>query len=171
MKSYRHTHQNLGWVKYKLHNHVCIHLKQIHSTFSYQFCSIELKRADRQKATKSSPPPFLPSSHSIQTLIQGTKEITCEYSSRCLNINQSDLPFKLSAKLTSASVTGPTSWWTTRSSQSCESNVENISSRASMEPYTSALKGKLIKIFQIISKIYKINLYFMLWKFYTRIFF
>lgn len=141
MKSYRHTHQNLGWVKYKLHNHVCIHLKQIHSTFSYQFCSIELKRADRQKATKSSPPPFLPSSHSIQTLIQGTKEITCEYSSRCLNINQSDLPFKLSAKLTSASVTGPTSWWTTRSSQSCESNVENISSRASMEPYTSALKG------------------------------
>lgn len=170
MKSYRHTHQNLGWVKYKLHNHVCIHLKQIHSTFSYQFCSIELKRADRQKATKSSPP-LLPSSHSIQTLIQGTKEITCEYSSRCLNINQSDLPFKLSAKLTSASVTGPTSWWTTRSSQSCESNVENISSRASMEPYTSALKGKLIKIFQIISKIYEFNLYFMLWKFYTRIFF
>ena len=54
------------------------------------------------------------------------------------NHQASDLPFSDSAKLMSASLTGPTSWWTTRSSQRCESNFENIPNKASIDPYTSA---------------------------------
>lgn len=131
-----HTHQNLGWVKYKLHTYAYVKNKYI-QYFHLNFVALNLKEQTGRKPKKISypRPPF----HSFhQNFEIGNKKFTCTYYSSFMNVNQFDLPFKLSAKLTSASVTGPTSWWTTRSSQSCESNVENISSRASMEPHTSA---------------------------------